>query len=105
MGAAANKQENADTGGYASKGKIVVFLRRRRRYRSRCRLRLLLRRFHSLNCRRKGIVGSDVKACYGGNRFVEILRLGKASEDASDGESTVWLRPFQILHEITAVDR
>jgi hypothetical protein len=43
-------------------------------------------------------------ARYGGNRFVEILRLGEASEDASDGESTVWLRPFQVLHEIAGVD-
>jgi len=43
-------------------------------------------------------------ARYAGNLFVEILRLGEVSEDASDGESPVWLRPFQILHQIAGVD-
>jgi hypothetical protein len=43
-------------------------------------LRLLLWRFHSLNCRRKGAVDSDVIVRCGGNGFVEFFGLGKRAK-------------------------
>ena len=39
----------------------------------------------------------------GGSPLAEMLCLGEATVDASDGESTVWLWTSRVIHELAAV--